>query len=130
MASQRDFFRDSDDSSRVKGKKKVSASYDATTKRREFLYEEIILFNWDPDSRTPFSSHKLTIFSDKEIKPEWISKSLGVNSRISKLRNLSPFPGQVMSLFSKIELGNCIHCHYFKILKINIYLTLILLRGP
>ena len=82
--------------------KKISSS---SQKKHEYLYEFIVLFNWDVDLRSPFSCHELKNFTDSDIKPEWVSKSLGVNSRTAKLRNLSLFPGQVMSLFAKIELG-------------------------
>ena len=80
-------------------------SMDSGRGKSEYLYEYIILFNWNVDLKAPFSYHKISEFNENDIKPEWISKNLGVNSRVCKLRNLGPFPGQVMSLFGKIELG-------------------------
>lgn len=120
ISSQTDLFRDSDmDTRKEKQKPRPSASYDPAQKPYQYLYEYVILFNWDVDLADPFSHYSLNMFKDKDIKPEWISKNLGINSRISKLRNLSPFPGQVFSLFSKIELGKeyiymYILCIYYK----------------
>lgn len=97
MASQQDPFRDCPSS---------PSSYSLDSgKKTEYLYEFVILFNWDVDLREPFSYHKISLFTDKDIKPQWISKNLRLESRVSKLKNLSPFPGQTMSLFAKIELG-------------------------
>lgn len=105
MASQKDMFRDCEFPSRKSLKKRISSTVEPSRKKHEYLYEFIILFNWDVDLISPFSHHELKKFNDSEIKPEWLSKNLGVKSRISKLRNLSHNPGQVFSLFAKIELG-------------------------
>ena len=106
-SSQRDFFQNSDSDSNLKKKKKTrtSSTYDSSKKGYVYTYDFIILFNWNVDLVCPFSQHAVSLFNDNEIKPEWLSKNLGVTSRVSKLRNLSPFPGQVVSLFAKIELG-------------------------
>lgn len=103
-SSQADMFLDGDRDGR-KHKRETSATYDPAAEPYYYLYEFVILFNWNVDLQSPFCDFELNMFKDSDIKPEWISKNLGVNSRISKLRNLSPFPGQVFSLFSKIELG-------------------------
>lgn len=110
--SQVDFFRDSDAESR-KSKRRTASTYDPASKPYSYLYEYVILFDWNVDVTSPFFHYKLDLFKDSDIKPEWVSKNLGVKSRISKLKNLSPFPGQVFSLFSKIELGKHISVHVF-----------------
>lgn len=104
MASQRDIFLDSQDNCKDK-KKKVPSTWDPSWKMKEYMYEWIVLFNWEQDVRNPFESYKLSIFNSKDFKPEWISKNLGIASRTTKLTNLSPFPGGTYSLFSKLELG-------------------------
>lgn len=107
--SQKDLFKDSqsdeNQKTRSKSKSRMSSTYDAANKKYTYMYEFVVLFNWNPDLLCPFSHHKISLFTDEEIRPEWISKNLGINSRVSKLRNLSPFPRQVFSLFAKIELG-------------------------
>lgn len=105
ISSQVDFFRESEDDSRRKERRPTSSTYDPASTPLNYIYEYIILFNWNVDLQSPFSHYELTMFKDSDIKPDWIKKSLGVTSRISKLKNLSPFPGQVFSLFAKIELG-------------------------
>lgn len=101
MASQKDFFLDDkeDDQSNI------SSTYPKVKNKYDYTYDQIILFDWKVDVVKPFKSHKLSLFNDKDIKKHWISKKLGVESRILKLTNLSPFPGGVFSLFGKLEQG-------------------------
>ena len=100
--SEGDMFEDSNMS---QGKKKVSSTYQPENKSISYMYDCAILFDWDVDVESPFSFHDVSRFTEKEMKPLWFSKNLGVNSRLTQLRNLSPFPGRVVSLFGKIEIG-------------------------
>lgn len=77
----------------------------STQKKKKYVYDSIVLFNWNVDLQNPFHHASLSDFRDEDILPHWISKHLGVNARISKLRGLSPCPNDVVSLFAKIELG-------------------------
>ena len=100
--SEGDMFEDSNMS---QGKKKVSSTYQPENKSISYMYDCAILFDWDVDVESPFSFHDVSRFTEKEMKPLWFSKNFGVNSRLTQLRNLSPFPGRVVSLFGKIEIG-------------------------
>ena len=97
-------FRDSDsDYEKTKKRKKnMSCSQGA---KPEYRYLWLILFDWDVNEVLPFSVHKLSTFNDNDINDEWVTKNLGIASRTTKLRNLSPFPGGVYSLIGKIESG-------------------------
>lgn len=101
MASQKDIFEDEDLPLRTR----MCSTHDPS-KKYQYMYEWIVLFDWKVDTRKPFEAHKLSIFNSKDIKGQWIKKNLGVASRILKLTNLSPFPGGVYSIFAKMELGN------------------------
>lgn len=103
MSSQKDIFQDCES---VPYRKPRISSYDPGAKKYEYIYSNVVLFSWDVDLASPFSLHKVSSFKETDIKPEWLSKNLGVNCRLAKLRRLSPFPGQVFSLIAKIELGN------------------------
>lgn len=106
MASQKDFFRE--DSSAEENRKsaltRLSSTWDPKGKH-EYVYLWIVLFNWDVDAENPFEVHELSDFNESDIRKEWISKNLGLKSRTNKLRNLSLFPGGIVSLFCKIEKG-------------------------
>ena len=84
---------------------KLSSSLDTNNSKKVYVYNTAILFDWNVDSEAPFSFFDVSIFREKEMKTEWFSKNLGNNSRITQLRNLSPFPGGTFSLFGKIEVG-------------------------
>ena len=101
--SQKDLFEDSDESSNKRNKKRMSSTYDPSVRNHD--YDGCVLFQWEVDLEFPFSVHKLSDFTQKDIKPEWIIKNLGIASRVFKLRKLTPFPGNVVSLFAKIETG-------------------------
>ena len=106
MASQQDMFQDSQKIElRKKARRRKCSSLDPSRKSHEYMYEFVVLFNWDPNLRKPFQSFKLSTFNSKDFKNEWIEKNLGIASRTTKLTNLSPFPGGTYSLFAKLELG-------------------------
>lgn len=104
MASQRDFFESGSEDGN-KEEYRVSSSLNAIGKKVIYNYQWVILFSWDVDQESPFGFHPLTMFNDSDIKPNWIQKHLGIASRIIQLKKLSPFPGQIFSLFGKIEKG-------------------------
>lgn len=104
LLSQKDLF-DSDNEAKRLGKARISSSLDPVMKSHVYKYDAIVLFNHDVDVENPFSEYKLTMFTEQDINRDWILKKLGAASRITILTNLSPFPGQKMSLFGKIELG-------------------------
>lgn len=102
-SSQKDMFEsDTED-----GKARISSSLGAVLKARKYNYDGIVLFNWDVDLDCPFSDFSLSMFTDTDLKSDWITKNLGNESRILQMSNLSPFPGQKFSLFGKIEFGKC-----------------------
>lgn len=109
MASTQDFFETSDTDTEAKrnGLVRISSSLDLS-KQPDNRYYWIILFNWDCNARYPFVIYKLSLFTEQDIKKEWITGNLGLKSRMLKLGNLSPFPGGVFSLFGKVEIGNLI----------------------
>lgn len=109
MATQKDMFdgSDSDAETRKKALRRVSSTLD-NRRHHRYQYYWVILFNWDCNVSSPFFQHKLSEFNDTDIKKEWISGNLGLKSRMTKLNNLSPFPGGTYSLFSKIEIGEYI----------------------
>ena len=101
MATQQDFVCPSDSD---KVPERISSSLDPS-KKPQYKYHWCVMFNWDCNEPCPFFMHKLSMFNSMEIKQEWITGNLGVNSRVFQLRNLSPFPGGVYSLFAKVEMG-------------------------
>lgn len=101
-SSQRDFFLDSDDEAKKQSRIRMCSTL---PDKLESKYNYIILFDWNVDLKNPFASYKLAMFTEKDIKPNWIKSKLGTKSRVSQLRNLSPFPGGIYSLFSKFEKG-------------------------
>lgn len=119
--SQKDLFEDSENVKiRRSAKARVSSTLDPGQSKPVYKFDSGTFFDWDVDVPTPFAQFKFSKFNGIEIKPEWISKNLGTNSRITQLRNLSPFPGRVMSLFCKFEIGE----YYLKFNKITYYLIL------
>lgn len=104
-ASQRDMFRGSQSDTEMSKKVEKRISSSLGPKTHQYMYDWCVLFNWDCNEKCPFFFYKLSQFTDEDLKPEWISGKLGIKSRIHRLTNLSPFPGGVYSLFSKIELG-------------------------
>lgn len=101
--SQKDMFDSTDTESNVQ--KRISSTYDPSKTSHEYKYEAVIIFDWDVEVELPFSVCSLSSFNSKEIKPIWIKKNLGVMSRITKIKKLSPFPNGTHSLFGKFELG-------------------------
>lgn len=104
FASQQDMFSET---STDTGSVRPCSSLDPSNKKKkkEVSYFWVILFVWDVDEENPFSMHKISSFTKDDINPDWIQMNLGVQSRIKKLTNLSPFPGRTFSLFGKIEAG-------------------------
>lgn len=106
MSSQKDLFAENSDTEVKKMRKtKVSSSFDPQQKKIQHKYSHVCLFNFNVDLSAPFAMYKLSMFTEQDLNPEWISKNLGVTSRIVPLRNLSPFPGQSLALFAKVEIG-------------------------
>lgn len=105
--SQRDMFdaSDSDGITKKKALHRISSTLDLSKTSHDHKFGGVVLFDHDVDAEKPFNYYKLSLFNDKDLKPEWLKKNLGVASRIIKLRRLSPFPGGVYSLFSKVEIG-------------------------
>ena len=89
MASQQDFFGESDSSIYQKGASKLVSSMN-------YKYREIILFHWS-EKKDPFRVHSKDEF--KEIKPNWISNQLTDKARSKQIR----IDNTSVSLFAKIE---------------------------
>ena len=106
MASQKDVSSES--GGKALCPPRISSSLAPGKKSPSYSFGWVILFNWDLDCEAPFSFYKLSLFNETDLKKEWIEKNLGVVSRVTKLKRLSPFPGEVMSLFGKIEVGKSI----------------------
>lgn len=105
-SSQKDMFSENSDSdARKKVPQRISSSYDPKRKVYDIKFGYIVLFNFDVDMPAPFNFYKLSMFSETDLDKEWIEKTLGINSRVKPLTNLSPFPGQNFALFLKIEMG-------------------------
>lgn len=98
--SQRDMFEDSE---------KVTRNEVSATNPEQivslFDYRWCIMFNWNEQIQHPFECYILNMFETNEIKAPWLSGTLGLKSRMKKLKNLSNFPGQTFSLFGKVPKG-------------------------
>lgn len=120
MASQKDLFDSDKDSPQ-----RISSTHDPSKKKHEYIYERCILFDWKVNVPKPFDSYKLSLFNNKDLKKEWIQKNFGTGSRVTKLTNLSPFPGGVFSLFAKLELGmdcfDLVSLHFFYMLPLYVF---------
>lgn len=70
-------------------------------------YGFIILFNWDEEIEKPFALFSRNAFSKHEITDRCYSSKLSDEYRIKRLKSLKEFPGNNMSLFSKVEGCKC-----------------------
>ena len=85
-------------------------------KRSIFNYHKVLLFNYDVQCRKPFRSYNRSIFSNKDINPNWFTGPLTPASRL-KVLSLRPLGGGRFSVFSKIEIGTYIIKYIFSINK-------------
>lgn len=74
------------------------------------IFGFVILFNWDESKQKPFKLFPRKAFP--EIREVYLQRDLPDEYRIKKLRPLKPLPGQIMSLFAKVESGMIKHFFY------------------
>lgn len=67
-----------------------------------YIYGYIILFNWGEGLKKPFKIFPRKAFA-KEIKDRVIEKELPDKFRVKKLKPFTSLPGQILSLFAKVE---------------------------
>lgn len=67
-------------------------------------YDHVVLYDKSGNS-SPFGAYSTTMFSEKEIKPRWISSVLDSYSRKKDLCPLEMLPESIYCLFGKIESG-------------------------
>lgn len=68
-------------------------------------YNDLVLFNWKPGLKDPFKMYPLDLFNSTQIREKWIKFQMIPSSRIRPLKALNQFPGEMMSLFGKVERG-------------------------
>lgn len=92
--SQRDMFMSSPENS-----PKLTSSLPASL---NYTYLWIVLFDWDENNEFPFQLYQVGMFSDEDLKPDWISGDLDQKSRQKKFK-FSCLPKKKFSLFAKAE---------------------------
>lgn len=66
-------------------------------------YTDIILFKWKPEVHEPFQIYNKDQFSNTEILEEWLLYQMVPSSRCRQLKPFEKFPGEVFSMFGKVE---------------------------
>ena len=82
----------------------MAAAYLDLKKKSFFTYHRVLLFNYDVQCRTPFTSYNRSMFSDNDIPKKWFTGPLTPANR-KKTLSLQPLGGGKFSVFAKIEIG-------------------------
>ena len=94
-------------SSQLPSSQLPSSHATTSTNRTVHDYIDLIFFHWDHGKESPFQVHSKDLFSETEIRVEWIKFQMVSKARARKLKPIKYFSGKVMSLFAKIERGIC-----------------------
>lgn len=92
----------SQDPSQVPPSQESTSHFRNSTKH---VFDHIILFNWEKDLENPFKIYSVNDFQSKEIPQEWLLHQVRDSSRCRKLKPLPTLPGEILTLFAKVEKG-------------------------
>lgn len=70
-------------------------------------YDKLVFFLWGraEANERPFQVAEKKFFSQSEVRDDWVKFKMLTSSRTRKMKPLSHFPGQLVSLFAKMECG-------------------------